>query len=143
MAGLYNPNNFQYGYQPPPFQMNNTPQQSSGIMWVQGEAGARAYPVAAGNSVLLLDSEASVFYIKTTDASGMPTPLRIFDFTERSQQAQATPVITNPENNFATKDDLRALKDEIEKRFNSNQLRRKERRNESVNEYSDRKQSNE
>ena len=131
MAGLYSPNNFQYGYQ----------QQSSGIQWVQGEAGARAYPVAAGNSLLLLDSEAPVFYIKSTDASGMPMPLRTFDFKERTQNAPiTTPVAVPTEVNFATKDDLKALRDEIEKRFNSNHLRRKERRNESSNDNSDRKQ---
>ena len=60
-------------------------QQSSPIIWVQGEEGAKAYMVAAGNSVLLMDSENSTFYIKATDASGMPQPLRIFDYTERGK----------------------------------------------------------
>ena len=59
-------------------------QQPSPIIWVQGEEGAKAYMVAAGNSVLLMDSENSTFYIKSTDASGMPQPLRIFDYTERT-----------------------------------------------------------
>lgn len=62
------------------------PQQSAPIIWVQGEEGAKAYMVAAGNSVLLMDSENSVFYIKSTDASGMPQPLRVFDYTERGKQ---------------------------------------------------------
>lgn len=52
------------------------------ILWVQGEAGAKAYPVAAGNSLLLMDSEKQVFYIKSTDASGMPQPLRRFVYHE-------------------------------------------------------------
>jgi hypothetical protein len=30
-----------------------------------------------------MDSENSVFYIKTLDASGMPLPLRTFDYSER------------------------------------------------------------
>ncbi len=64
--------------------------QNQQIIWVQGEEGAKAYMVAAGNSVLLMDSETSTFYIKTTDNSGMPQPLRIFDYTERkAQQKQA------------------------------------------------------
>ena len=69
-------------------QMQTTPQpvQQSGIVWVQGEEGAKAYMVGAGNSVLLMDSEASSFYIKSSDASGMPQPLRIFDYTERNAQ---------------------------------------------------------
>ena len=57
--------------------------QSNGINWVQGEAGAKSYAIAPGQSVLLVDSEKDVFYIKTSDASGMPMPLRIFDFKER------------------------------------------------------------
>ena len=64
-----------YGAQPQP-QQNN-------IIWVSGEAGAKAYAVAAGQSVVLMDSERDVFYIKTSDASGMPMPLRVFDFKER------------------------------------------------------------
>lgn len=60
-------------------------QTGSGIIWVQGEAGAKSYMVAPGNSVLLMDSENQVFYLKGADASGMPLPLRIFDYTERAQ----------------------------------------------------------
>lgn len=57
--------------------------QQGGINWVQGEAGAKAHLVGAGQSVLLMDSEAQCFYIKSTDASGMPMPLRTFDYKER------------------------------------------------------------
>lgn len=67
------------------------PTQQSGVIWVQGEEGAKAYMVAAGNSVLLLDSENSAFYIKSTDQSGMPLPLRVFDYTERTQPTKAAP----------------------------------------------------
>lgn len=67
----------------PPAQNNI---MDNGIIWVQGEAGARAYLVPAGKSAMLMDSENSVFYIKTTDASGMPNALRIFDYKERVQQ---------------------------------------------------------
>ena len=97
-------NNFPVSYQPigytQPYQSNynvqpttqpvlNTPQtnqsNNSGIVWVQGEAGAKSYLVGAGNSVMLMDSEQSVFYIKSTDQSGMPLPLRVFDYTERTE----------------------------------------------------------
>lgn len=64
--------------------------QSSGVIWVQGEEGAKAYMVAPGNSVMMLDSEGSRFYIKSTDQSGMPLPLRVFDFKERAAAQQAT-----------------------------------------------------
>ena len=65
-------------------------QQSSQIIWVSGEAGAKSYLVAPGNTVMLLDAENSVFYLKSADASGMPLPLRIFDYKERTTTAQQT-----------------------------------------------------
>lgn len=63
-------------------------QQSSQIIWVSGEAGAKSYLVAPGNTVMLLDAENSVFYLKSADASGMPLPLRIFDYKERTTATQ-------------------------------------------------------
>lgn len=70
-----------------PVQQNN-----NGIIWVQGEEGAKGYLVASGNSVMLMDSENSTFYIKSTDVSGMPLPLRVFDYTERTS-APKTPSV--------------------------------------------------
>ena len=110
--------------QPPQMQIPqvNNQQNNTSIVWVQGEAGAKAYPVAAGNSVMLLDSEASVFYIKSTDASGMPMPLRTFDFVERTNQVieQAQPKF-NP-NDYVSRDEFNELK-------NSLTYRRKEKNN--------------
>ena len=73
-------------YNAPNLNANAQAQQNNQITWVQGEAAAKAYPVGAGNSVLLMDSEDAVFYIKSTDQTGMPQPLRIFDYTERTTQ---------------------------------------------------------
>ena len=63
-------------------------QPGGGLIWVQGEEGAKAYMVAPGASVMLMDSENQAFYIKTADASGMPLPLRVFDYTERTNTQQ-------------------------------------------------------
>lgn len=52
------------------------------INWVQGEAGARSVPIPAGQKALLMDSETNVFYIKSSDSSGMPLPLRTFEYKE-------------------------------------------------------------
>lgn len=60
--------------------------QNNGIIWVQGESGAKSFIVNSGQTVLLMDSENDVFYIKTSDGSGMPMPLRIFDYKERTVQ---------------------------------------------------------
>lgn len=77
-----------------PMQMQQpAPQpQSNGIVWVQGESAAKSFPVAPNTTVMLLDSEASVFYLKTSDASGMPLPLRVFDYKERTQNPSNLPV---------------------------------------------------
>lgn len=69
-------------------QMPQNPQGNNGLIWVQGEAGAKSYMVAPGTSVFLMDSEENVFYLKSADASGMPLPLRIFDYRERGAGAQ-------------------------------------------------------
>lgn len=58
------------------------PQQASqGLLWVQGEAGAKSYLVAPNTTVLLMDADAQRFYLKSTDPSGIPS-LRTFEFTE-------------------------------------------------------------
>ena len=88
-----------------PTQMNVAPTQNNvGIIWVQGEAGAKSYLVGAGQSVLLMDAEGSCFYIKSTDASGMPMPLRIFDYKERNQAVSQTPT------EYVTRDEFDAFK---------------------------------
>lgn len=89
-------------------QPSQQPQQSS-VIWVQGEEGAKAYMVAAGNSVMLLDSENTTFYIKSTDQSGMPQPLRIFDYTERAQTAKAAPAAqAAPQTEYVTRAEFEA-----------------------------------
>lgn len=78
-------------YQQPAQTMPTVAQPAqNGIQWVQGEAGAKAFSMGAGQSVLLMDSETNAFYIKSTDNSGMPLPLRIFDYTERTAQNAPT-----------------------------------------------------
>lgn len=80
-----------------PMQQAQNQQSSNGIIWVQGEEGAKAYMVAPGNSVLLMDSENSAFYIKSSDNSGMPMPLRIFDYVERNAKQQTQNIKPNVE----------------------------------------------
>ena len=88
-------------------QQAQNQQSSNGIIWVQGEEGAKAYMVAPGNSVLLMDSENSAFYIKSTDNSGMPMPLRIFDYVERNAKQQMQNIKPNVE--YVTRQEFDAL----------------------------------
>lgn len=86
--------------------------QNNGITWVQGENAAKSYPVASGQSVLLMDSEESTFYIKSTDNSGMPLPLRIFDYKERQNERSQQNVITNTD--YISRSEFDAFRSEIE-----------------------------
>lgn len=79
---------YKTAYQQPMVQQTAPAQTGGDIIWVQGEAGAKSYLVAPGSTVMLMDSETQTFYFKSADASGMPHPLRIFDYVERSGAKQ-------------------------------------------------------
>ena len=65
-----------------------TPQKpTNDIVWVQGEAGAKGYLVAPNNTVVLWDTESPVIYVKSADASGVPS-MRVLDFKERNGDSQ-------------------------------------------------------
>jgi hypothetical protein len=124
--------------------VSNTPitsNHSAGIIWVQGEAGAKAYPVAPGNSVLLMDSEAECFYIKSTDASGVPMPLRAFTYTEIVQTQQKEEPHTDIDTSqFITRAEFEELKQMIEK---PKTMSRKENKNEQTISRNTKQQPNE
>ena len=87
------------------------PTPQSNPIWVQGEEGAKAYMVAPGSSVMLMDSENTVFYLKSSDQSGMPLPLRIFDYTERTSnnQPKSQPTPQFDPSQFITRDELEEI----------------------------------
>jgi hypothetical protein len=89
----------------------SAPTPTNDMIWVQGEAGAKAYLVAPNNRVVLWDTETKTIYIKSADASGVPS-MQILDFTERVQNGSQMPVehICKCGDNFVTKDELKALK---------------------------------
>ncbi len=111
MAFGYNnyPQYYQQQYMPQMIN-NNQAQQNDGITWVQGENSAKSYPVAAGRSVLLMDSESPVMYIKSTDQSGVPLPLRIFDYKERSQ---STSNAHEQKTDYISRNEFDAFRNEI------------------------------
>ena len=106
LPNYYFPQNYQPVSQP--VQNNN-----SSILWVQGESSAKSYPVAPNSSVLLMDSEDSVMYIKSTDQSGMPLPLRIFDYTER--KPNGTTKVDAPASDFVSRQEFDAFREDITK----------------------------
>lgn len=113
----YQPMYYAPQYQPQQFQQ---PQQTqtSGIIWVSGEAGAKAYLVAPNTTVQLWDSEAQRIYLKSADASGMPS-IKVLEYTICGQTAQNAPVSASPApavdlSGYVTKAEFEALKGRIE-----------------------------
>ena len=86
-----------------------TPQNLGGPIWVSGEAGAKAYLVAPNTTVQLWDSESNCVYLKSADATGMPS-MKILDYTIRNAQndVKKTPLENEPKE-YATKDYMAAL----------------------------------
>ena len=99
MADYYNPYSPYQPYVPPaptfypslttprsatqmPMQ-NNQNGSPNTFQWVQGQAGAEAYLVAPGASVILMDSNAPVIYFKSADQNGRYLPMKTYDLVER------------------------------------------------------------
>lgn len=102
---------------PMPQQQQQT--QSNSITWVSGEAGAKSYLVGPNQTVQLWDSEAQTIYLKSADASGMPT-MKILDYTIREQAQSGSNVPTlmqEASHDYVTKDDLMAFEERMKKQF--------------------------
>lgn len=117
---LYN-NGLPMGYQPvmyPQYQpvmpqpQASQQQNTGGLIWVQGEAGAKSYLVAPNTTVQLWDSEKQVIYLKSADASGLPS-MKVLEYKIRDNgQPQGAPTGT-PQSDFATRADVEALYGQI------------------------------
>ena len=123
MAYIYNPYQNQYYTQMqmpqavnPPMQIQQQQQQQpnqNGLIWVQGETGAKSHLVAPNTTVMLMDSETQRFFLKSSDASGMPLPLRIFEYTETTKTGAEPMQQTVDLTPYATKAEFDAFREEI------------------------------
>lgn len=129
-------NNFPVGYQPAqiyyPQQQNymqNIPSQaqnqapaqqapSSSIIWVQGEAGAKSYLVAPNTTVQLWDSENQVIYLKSADASGMPS-MKVLDYRIREQVQPIQSMQTVMPQEYITKEEFALFEAQIREQLAS------------------------
>ena len=109
-------NGFPATYQPV-YQLPQTQQtQNNGIIWVQGEAGAKSYLVAPNTTVQLWDSESQTIFLKSADASGMPS-MKILDYTirETGKIGSNNPVSVSDDilSGYATKEEIKAVSDQM------------------------------
>lgn len=93
----------QQQYQAP--QQAQQPASGVSIVQIQGEAAAKSYLVAPNSTVQLWDMDAGTIYIKSADASGMPS-MKVLDFTVRGESSHAH---IAPAVEYATKDEVNAL----------------------------------
>lgn len=105
-------------YQQQPQQQQQAPPMSSNMIWVSGEAGAKAYLVAPNTTVQLWDSESQRIFLKSADASGMPS-MKVLDYTIRDTAPQkpvnaAINPAAAPAVEYAGKAEQDAIRAEIE-----------------------------
>lgn len=118
-----------YPYQNTWNPMSYQPQQTMGLIWVDGEQAAKSYQLPAGwpaNTPLALwDSNETTIYLKSVNGMGMPNPLQIahYELIERtgfsgmSSAGEERGKAWDEEMKalYASKEELKTLREEIEK----------------------------
>ncbi len=142
MPSYYNPYNFypvqyanQMGYSTMPLQQPTVPQpqvqpQLKAMEWVEGEVGAKAFQMPQGwpanQPIVLWDSTDTVIWLKSWGPMGIPNPMQKLKYVMPEQQSQsylmsgASDMNQNVSgsgqqdmSNYATKDDIAQLRDEV------------------------------
>ena len=100
-----------------PYQQPYAPKQNQNVYaFVNGLEGAKSYIVPANQTVLLMDSEQPVCYMKSANALGQGT-LRYFKLEEVKEadiRAVSQPV-SAPQVDYVTKDELKSITERLEK----------------------------
>lgn len=107
-------------------QMNQQPQQTQTTQcsFVNGIEGAKAFQMIPNQTVMLMDSESPMLYMKTSNGMGQST-LKYYKLVETNEQEirnqnAVQPQQNQPSEEYALKSDLDVLSkkiDEISKRF--------------------------
>ena len=81
------------------YAQNTAQTTANGVMtvFINGEAGATSYPVAAGNTVNLVDLDSGKMWFKSTDVNGMPCPMRTFEIKEITPQPVNSDMVSRKE----------------------------------------------
>ena len=115
--------NFQQMQTPPQAQPIESPKINNGFIWVQGEAGAKAYLVNPNVRLPLWDSEDMFVYIKEADSTGKMSTKKYKlveetngNISNSHENAPKTPeeLACKCGNKFILKEDLNAVQGEIQ-----------------------------
>ena len=98
-------NNYQY-----------QPSQTSTYAFVNGVEGAKSYMVAPNQSVMLMDSEQPLCYMKQANSIGQSTVryFKLIEINESDARNMTSPTIKALNENYVSKEDFNALKTQIE-----------------------------
>lgn len=115
----YQPINYpqQYQTQMQPQQqaqpLQSQASQNNPMIWVQGETGAKSYLLAPNTTLPLWDSERQTIYLKSADASGMPS-MKVLDYTIRNDSQPQAPIQSESQSpDFVTHEELKLFEDRI------------------------------
>lgn len=100
------------------------PQQQTpaGLIWVDGEVGAKAFQMPQGwpanQPIALWDTNDTVIYLKSTNPMGMPNPLQKAHYTlEGTKSGEAdrgfSGSAVDERKEYVTKDDLNKMKQDL------------------------------
>lgn len=101
------PYRYQASMTSPQLQYDSNQKPALQVPWVNGEVGAQAYIIAPNSTVLLMDSDNPIFYIKTSDASGKAV-IQAFKYQEVKSES---PVSSS--DNYVTKKEFEEFKSSI------------------------------
>lgn len=116
----------QQSYSPSPQQT----QPAQGMIWVDGEVGAKAYQMPqgwpSGAPIALWDTNDTVIYLKSNNQMGMPNPLQKIHYTLEENKNQsmlpAGGMSGTPDmQNYVTKNDFEQMKNELKEMLKQNQ----------------------
>ena len=98
---------------------NQTAQGGPGMIWVDGEVGAKAYQMPAGwpanQPIALWDTNDTVIYLKSTNPMGMPAPLQKaqYKLVDYKQVGQMSGDDKPDMSEYVRKDDLERMKQDL------------------------------
>ena len=95
----------------PMYPYQTQPTTNNGLTWISGIESAKAWYVAPNSTVALWDSESQTIYLKSADASGMPS-MKILDYALRGTESHVD-AISTPKADYLTRDDLEAVYEQI------------------------------
>ena len=95
------------------------PQTQNTFAWIQGEEAAKNYPVAPGNTVVLIEADKPIMYMKSADLSGrlQPIQVRYLVSGEDYQKIQNGSNSSKSNENYVTKEYFDKKISELDNKF--------------------------